>query len=138
MKPAMLCAGCDRPILDRFLLNVLDRAWHAKCVVCYDCTCALTEKCYAREDKLYCRDDFFRFDCMFYCFIMCKIKQFLGFISPIISRYYSSLCLKIPETDSPCIHKRSLAPACARSLKHMYMYVSKCVCTCLSQVCVQN
>ncbi|CAB1451622.1 unnamed protein product [Pleuronectes platessa] len=22
------CAGCERPILDRFLLNVLDRAWH--------------------------------------------------------------------------------------------------------------
>ncbi|KAJ7995859.1 hypothetical protein DPEC_G00231090 [Dallia pectoralis] len=24
------CAGCDRPILDRFLLNVLDRPWHIK------------------------------------------------------------------------------------------------------------
>ncbi|KAM7399857.1 hypothetical protein PAMP_019098 [Pampus punctatissimus] len=24
------CAGCERPILDRFLLNVLDRAWHVK------------------------------------------------------------------------------------------------------------
>jgi hypothetical protein len=61
MKPAMLCAGCNRPILDRFLLNVLDRSWHAQCVVCYDCTCALTEKCYAREDKLYCKEDFYRY-----------------------------------------------------------------------------
>ncbi|KAL5017473.1 hypothetical protein ScPMuIL_007062 [Solemya velum] len=54
------CAGCDRPILDRFLLNVLDRAWHAKCVQCSDCKSTLTEKCFSREGKLYCRTDFFR------------------------------------------------------------------------------
>ncbi|XP_046351575.1 LIM/homeobox protein Lhx1-like isoform X1 [Haliotis rufescens] len=54
------CAGCDRPILDRFLLNVLDRAWHAKCVQCSDCKSNLTEKCFYRDGKLYCRTDFFR------------------------------------------------------------------------------
>ncbi|XP_012946044.1 LIM/homeobox protein Lhx5, partial [Aplysia californica] len=54
------CAGCDRPILDRFLLNVLDRAWHASCVKCSDCKTNLTEKCFFREGKLYCRTDFFR------------------------------------------------------------------------------
>ncbi|XP_064612413.1 LIM/homeobox protein Lhx1-like [Liolophura sinensis] len=60
-KRAMVtCAGCERPILDRFLLNVLDRAWHAKCVQCCDCKSSLTEKCFSREGKLYCRTDFFR------------------------------------------------------------------------------
>ncbi|KAJ3590023.1 hypothetical protein NHX12_007980 [Muraenolepis orangiensis] len=54
------CAGCERPILDRFLLNVLDRAWHVKCVQCCDCKCNLTEKCFSREGKLYCKNDFFR------------------------------------------------------------------------------
>ncbi|XP_069820216.1 LIM/homeobox protein Lhx5 [Dendropsophus ebraccatus] len=54
------CAGCERPILDRFLLNVLDRAWHVKCVQCCDCKCNLTEKCFSREGKLYCKTDFFR------------------------------------------------------------------------------
>ncbi|NXP71338.1 LHX1 protein, partial [Ramphastos sulfuratus] len=54
------CAGCKRPILDRFLLNVLDRAWHVKCVQCCECKCNLTEKCFSREDKLYCKNDFFR------------------------------------------------------------------------------
>nr|QRF78343.1 Lhx1/5 [Phoronopsis harmeri] len=54
------CAGCDCPILDRFLLNVLDRAWHAKCVQCSDCKNPLTEKCFSRDGKLYCRNDFFR------------------------------------------------------------------------------
>ncbi|ESP01490.1 hypothetical protein LOTGIDRAFT_200317, partial [Lottia gigantea] len=53
------CAGCERPISDRFLLNVLDRAWHAKCVQCFDCKNNLTEKCFYREGKLYCRLDFF-------------------------------------------------------------------------------
>lgn len=54
------CAGCDRPILDRFLLNVLDRSWHAKCVQCCDCKCNLTEKCFSRDGKIYCRNDFFK------------------------------------------------------------------------------
>ncbi|KAJ8414057.1 hypothetical protein AAFF_G00066550 [Aldrovandia affinis] len=54
------CAGCERPILDRFLLNVLDRAWHAKCVQCCECKCNLTEKCFSRDGKLYCKNDFFR------------------------------------------------------------------------------
>lgn len=55
------CAGCERPILDRFLLNVLDRAWHAKCVQCCECKCNLTEKCFSREGRLYCKNDFFRY-----------------------------------------------------------------------------
>ncbi|OCU01653.1 LIM/homeobox protein Lhx5-like [Xenopus laevis] len=54
------CAGCERPILDRFLLNVLDRAWHVKCVQCCECKCNLTEKCFSRDSKLYCKTDFFR------------------------------------------------------------------------------
>ncbi|MGH0155137.1 UNVERIFIED_CONTAM: hypothetical protein FKN15_028546 [Acipenser sinensis] len=54
------CAGCERPILERFLLNVLDRAWHVKCVQCCECKCNLTEKCFSREGKLYCKNDFFR------------------------------------------------------------------------------
>ncbi|KAK7087227.1 LIM/homeobox protein Lhx1-like isoform X2 [Littorina saxatilis] len=54
------CAGCERPILDRFLLNVLDRQWHVKCVQCSDCKCNLTEKCFFKEGHLYCRSDFFR------------------------------------------------------------------------------
>jgi len=57
----LLCAGCDGPILDRFLLNVLDRVWHAKCVQCSECRCALADKCFARDGRLFCRQDFFRY-----------------------------------------------------------------------------
>ncbi|CAB3374283.1 Hypothetical predicted protein [Cloeon dipterum] len=55
-----LCAACDKPILDKFLLNVLDRAWHDECVQCYDCHAHLTDKCFSREGKLFCRTDFYR------------------------------------------------------------------------------
>ncbi|XP_069001716.1 LIM/homeobox protein Lhx1-like [Embiotoca jacksoni] len=54
------CANCEKPILDRFLLKVLDRPWHIKCVQCCECKCSLTEKCFSREGRLYCKNDFFR------------------------------------------------------------------------------
>ncbi|XP_037932262.1 LIM/homeobox protein Lhx1-like [Teleopsis dalmanni] len=54
------CAGCNKPILDKFLLNVLERGWHASCVRCCECLQLLTDKCFSRESKLYCRNDFFR------------------------------------------------------------------------------
>ncbi|XP_033493570.1 LIM/homeobox protein Lhx1-like [Epinephelus lanceolatus] len=54
------CSSCEKPILDRFLLKVLDRPWHIKCVQCCECKCTLTEKCFSREGRLYCKNDFFR------------------------------------------------------------------------------
>ena len=54
------CGGCGEPIIDRYLLNVLDKTWHASCVRCVDCNLPLTEKCYSRDGRLFCRDDFFR------------------------------------------------------------------------------
>lgn len=56
----LFCASCEKPIVDRFLLKVLDRPWHIKCVQCCDCKCTLTDKCFSREGKLYCKNDFFR------------------------------------------------------------------------------
>lgn len=54
------CAGCELPISDKFLLKVLDRLWHIKCVHCHDCKSALTNKCFSREGKLFCKNDFYR------------------------------------------------------------------------------
>lgn len=65
------CAGCNKPILDKFLLNVLERGWHASCVRCCECLTPLTEKCFSREAKLYCRNDFFRYVVnIFFCFYL--------------------------------------------------------------------
>lgn len=54
------CAGCEKPILDKFLSNVSERPWHVNCVRCFDCGQALNDKCLSREGKLFCRDDFFK------------------------------------------------------------------------------
>ncbi|MPC64424.1 LIM/homeobox protein Lhx5 [Portunus trituberculatus] len=54
------CNGCQKPITGKFLVTVLERTWHAECVRCSDCGCALTDKCFSREGKLFCRPDFFR------------------------------------------------------------------------------
>ena len=55
------CAGCSRPILDRFLLHFLDKTWHSSCVKCQVCRRLLDEKCFYKEGKIYCRDDFYRY-----------------------------------------------------------------------------
>ncbi|KAK2152354.1 hypothetical protein LSH36_330g01040 [Paralvinella palmiformis] len=54
------CAGCTEPILDRFILKVLDRSWHSKCLKCADCHLHLNDKCFSKGDRVYCKDDFFR------------------------------------------------------------------------------
>ncbi|XP_065080539.1 LIM/homeobox protein Lhx3 isoform X2 [Ochlerotatus camptorhynchus] len=54
------CGGCHELILDRFILKVSDRTWHAKCLQCSDCHVQLNEKCFARNGQLFCKDDFFK------------------------------------------------------------------------------
>ncbi|XP_077986677.1 LIM/homeobox protein Lhx3-like [Glandiceps talaboti] len=54
------CAGCEHPILDRFILKVQDRAWHSKCLKCKDCQSQLNDKCYSRGGNVYCKEDFFK------------------------------------------------------------------------------
>lgn len=54
------CGGCHEFILDRFILKVSDRTWHAKCLKCSDCHAQLNEKCFIRSGQLFCKDDFFK------------------------------------------------------------------------------
>ena len=53
-----VCTGCQTPIMDRFILKVLDKAWHSKCLCCVDCGDLLVDKCYSREGAVYCKRDF--------------------------------------------------------------------------------
>jgi hypothetical protein len=45
----------------QYVLTVLEKPWHPACVRCSDCRAALNEKCFARDGKIYCRDDFYRY-----------------------------------------------------------------------------
>ena len=52
------CAGCERPISDRFLLRVNERSWHEGCLKCSACLQPLAGSCYCRERQLYCKHDY--------------------------------------------------------------------------------
>ncbi|KAJ8679475.1 hypothetical protein QAD02_015262 [Eretmocerus hayati] len=54
------CGGCQEAILDRYVLRVMDRCWHAGCLTCQDCGVRLTDKCYARNGHVFCKEDFFK------------------------------------------------------------------------------
>uniref|UniRef100_A0A4W5Q085 LIM homeobox transcription factor 1-alpha n=1 Tax=Hucho hucho TaxID=62062 RepID=A0A4W5Q085_9TELE len=53
-----VCAGCESPIADRFLLRVNERSWHETCVKCVVCLSALSGTCYCRDRLLYCKHDY--------------------------------------------------------------------------------
>jgi len=55
-----ICAGCSSPIVDRFILKVLDKPWHARCLRCSECNKELKDKCYSRGGQVFCKDDFSR------------------------------------------------------------------------------
>uniref|UniRef100_A0A8C9YHB9 LIM zinc-binding domain-containing protein n=1 Tax=Sander lucioperca TaxID=283035 RepID=A0A8C9YHB9_SANLU len=61
------CAGCSQHILDKFILKVLDRHWHSKCLKCADCQTPLADKCFSRAGSVYCKDDFFKSVSYFFC-----------------------------------------------------------------------
>ncbi|KAF4524639.1 hypothetical protein B566_EDAN013748 [Ephemera danica] len=54
------CGGCSELILDRFILKVLERPWHARCLKCSECGAQLAERCFARHGEVFCKDDFFK------------------------------------------------------------------------------
>ena len=57
----MICSACEKPILDKYVLTVLEKPWHPNCVRCVDCGYILNEKCFSRDGKIYCKIDFYRF-----------------------------------------------------------------------------
>ncbi|XP_024909304.1 LIM homeobox transcription factor 1-alpha [Cynoglossus semilaevis] len=58
MAQGPVCSGCQRIITDRFLLRVTDNLWHEQCVRCAECGDELTDSCFLRDQKLYCRRDY--------------------------------------------------------------------------------
>ncbi|XP_077562573.1 LIM homeobox transcription factor 1-beta-like [Haemaphysalis longicornis] len=55
---ASLCAGCGLPIVDRYILRVMDHSWHEACLQCSVCHAPLEQSCYSRDRKLFCKADY--------------------------------------------------------------------------------
>ncbi|KZC13309.1 PREDICTED: LIM homeobox transcription factor 1-beta-like [Dufourea novaeangliae] len=53
-----ICAGCDDTIADRYVMQVAGRNYHEKCLSCAACAAPLTQSCFIRELKFYCRNDY--------------------------------------------------------------------------------
>ncbi|XP_048587095.1 LIM homeobox transcription factor 1-beta isoform X2 [Nematostella vectensis] len=53
-----ICTGCNEPIEDRFLMKVVDEAWHESCLQCCICRSQLSRSCFSKDRKLYCRTDY--------------------------------------------------------------------------------
>ncbi|XP_019752013.1 LIM homeobox transcription factor 1-alpha [Hippocampus comes] len=58
MQRRPVCAGCRRPISDKFLLQVADGLRHEACARCSACGDALRDSCFVREQRLYCKRDY--------------------------------------------------------------------------------
>ncbi|XP_066148234.1 LIM homeobox transcription factor 1-beta [Euwallacea fornicatus] len=54
------CEGCGRKIHDRYLMRVAEASWHEHCLCCNVCGILLTNSCYTRNMKLYCKADYDR------------------------------------------------------------------------------
>lgn len=67
------CAGCSQHILDKFILKVLDRHWHSKCLKCADCQTPLADKCFSRAGNVYCKEDFFKSVSIFLLFFSINV-----------------------------------------------------------------
>ncbi|XP_045126830.1 LIM/homeobox protein Lhx9-like isoform X2 [Portunus trituberculatus] len=63
------CAGCSNPINDRFYLRAVELKWHASCLRCVICQKSLDDAgtCFAREGRIFCKDDYHRFFSMRRC-----------------------------------------------------------------------
>ncbi|GAV03876.1 hypothetical protein RvY_14245 [Ramazzottius varieornatus] len=57
---SLKCRGCEMPIFDRFIMTVLNHTWHADCLRCHHCKIHLQDRCFFRNERLFCRQDYFR------------------------------------------------------------------------------
>ena len=59
---AVVCGTCLQPICDRYILKVADSSYHEKCLQCNSCYCTLTNTCYQRDNQLFCKKDYERWE----------------------------------------------------------------------------
>ncbi|XP_037277361.2 uncharacterized protein LOC119170326 [Rhipicephalus microplus] len=63
LLPGPECAGCQKPIRERFLLKALDQLWHEDCLKCACCDCRLGEvgsTLFTKANLILCKRDYLR------------------------------------------------------------------------------
>jgi len=60
MPDMEVCAECNLPIEDQYVLRVGESSLHQECLKCASCRAPLTESCFSKFGQFYCRQDFYR------------------------------------------------------------------------------
>lgn len=88
-KTYEICEGCSQKIHDRYYLRVAETNWHEACLTCNICHLLLNYKCYVRNSKLYCKDDYYRWErCSM---LICDLIKLFGFCQSTNNYLHSKL-----------------------------------------------
>nr|XP_014341481.1 PREDICTED: LIM homeobox transcription factor 1-beta.1-like [Latimeria chalumnae] len=97
-KVREVCAGCNNPISDRFLLRVNERSWHEGCVKCTTCLQPLSGTCYCRNRQLYCKHDYEKLFAT-KCSSCLKVISPSEFIMRVLENVYHISCFYCCECE---------------------------------------
>jgi len=63
MNMVYTCSTCSTAICDQIILRIDGNYFHSSCLICSECQRKLDEhRCYARDGKLFCKEDFFKYE----------------------------------------------------------------------------
>ncbi|XP_017774758.1 PREDICTED: LIM domain only protein 3-like isoform X2 [Nicrophorus vespilloides] len=97
------CAGCCKPITDRYLLKALDLFWHEDCLKCGCCDCRLGEvgsTLYTKANLILCKRDYLRlFGNIGYCAACTKIIPAFEMVMRARSNVYHLECFACQQCN---------------------------------------
>ncbi|VEN60743.1 unnamed protein product [Callosobruchus maculatus] len=108
---AQECAGCCKPITERFLLKALDMFWHEDCLKCGCCDCRLGEvgsTLYTKANLILCKRDYLRlFGNTGYCAACSKVIPAFEMVMRARSNVYHLECFACQQ----CNHRVDWKPS---------------------------
>ncbi|CAG9091136.1 unnamed protein product [Plutella xylostella] len=104
-----ICAGCNKPITERYLLKALDQLWHEDCLKCGCCDCRLGEvghTLYTRANLILCKRDYLRlFGNTGYCAACNKVIPAFEMVMRARTNVYHLECFACQQ----CNHSGAIA-----------------------------
>ncbi|WWD16796.1 hypothetical protein CI109_101228 [Kwoniella shandongensis] len=121
---AIVCSGCDNPIIGR-IVNAMNQRWHPQCFMCAQCGELLEHvSSYEWEGKAYCHLDYhdkFAHRCH-HCKTPIVDSRFVTLNDPVLGqRYYHELHFFCSECGDPFLDpSQSSAPGTEQSHPHQH------------------
>ncbi|XP_039278956.1 LIM domain only protein 3 [Nilaparvata lugens] len=97
------CAGCGKPIAERYLLKAMDMFWHEDCLKCGCCDCRLGEvgsTLYTKANLILCRRDYLRlFGSTGHCSACAKVIPAFEMVMRAKSNVYHLECFACQQCN---------------------------------------